>query len=696
MPWSYNAGILTATGGTELAPNSVMGGIDVVEAIDNTKAYRDGLIGWLNDVQVVVSNGAFIIFDDDSTTLIRGTGFIRPNAGGIIHGSRSTLIFEGSANAQGSNVSFLTGSTLITKKDRPNDPSAKVIWRNSVRVDYPSIRSFDLPAKIAIDGLDLYRVTGGGFASLYFGNATISTSTRVRIFGGLSISTYNSTYNDYYLEAFNLGPETAVLPVVFNRPTYYVATSIPFAGALRGTQVTIINPTFLNNSWNQTFNFGTCFTGSFVKINYTFKNTFKFGLTNLQGVRVRYLRERESVSGSPSWTAPDSEYNLTTNNSGTFDAVNLLDTYRADTNQTAIERFNWSLKARGYDKKTAGETVFASRVLYQHSVNMSAGYSEEVQMLQVPYITLTEAQALALTGISFAPSGATEGVVTISGARTVAELWHAYRAWISQIANFNSVDTWSYDWTNLNIGLYTIVGIENLSSGTITTNTATANGTIINLSIIGNVIQDTPTNLTDVSINGTLTYNTNSNISITLNNTTINTVVNNGNSIVTIRGGSISDYTDPQIEYLDASITFIGCDNMDSVSIRKISDGQLILTHQIIDGNTLNFKIGVNLGVDVYFERLNSIGAVINSTFSTINRVLTVGNNGSYELTDPSLVPSLSQTKSYFDTYGGKTMWEYNNRTLTSVDLTNIEVSLETINQGVKKASLLIPHNTNL
>lgn len=34
--------------------------------------------------------------------------------------------------------------------------------------------------------------------------------------------------------------------------------------------------------------------------------------------------------------------------------------------------------------------------------------------------------------------------------------------------------------------------------------------------------------------------------------------------------------------------------------------------------------------------------------------------------------------------------------TLNNTDLTNIEADLEIINQGVKKASILIPHNTNL
>jgi hypothetical protein len=82
-----------------------------------------------------------------------------------------------------------------------------------------------------------------------------------------------------------------------------------------------------------------------------------------------------------------------------------------------------------------------------------------------------------------------------------------------------------------------VVGLEFLTAGTkfkkLQAN-GTASGTLSNLTINGNVAQATPTNLSNVVITGTLTYNTNTATSITLTNTTIGTVANSGTGIVTI------------------------------------------------------------------------------------------------------------------------------------------------------------------
>jgi hypothetical protein len=494
MSWVYVAGSLTSTGGTEAAPDSVMAGIDIVEAADPTKAYRDGLVGWLSDTIITVSAGSFIIFDDDSTTLVRGTGYVKPQSGGVIHGNRSKLVFEGSANAQGSACSFLTGSTLIARRYRPQDPSPQVIWRNSVRIDYPSFRNYDFPAKIDIAGLDFYLVPGhpGGLLAFYFGNATLSSAKNIRVFGS-GCAIYNSTLDDLYVEYIGLGPEGALAPVVLNRPTSYNPTAVPIGGSLRGTQATVRNPTFLNNSWNQQFNFGTCNTGSFVKILYTFKHICKYGLTALEGAAVRYTRDRQSAINSPTWTAPDAIRSATTDVNGTFVAVDLLDAYRegaaalGSLQASAIERFNWTAKARLYDKRTAGETIFANRVFYQGSTNMSAGYTEEVQMLDVPQLTLTQSEAAALTGMAFVASGTSGGTVTISENVSASDLWHYYRQWISQLANFDTEDNWSFDGTTIitdgwDIAINSGVTFDGsvTTTGTVTlTGSASVTGTII-------------------------------------------------------------------------------------------------------------------------------------------------------------------------------------------------------------------------
>jgi hypothetical protein len=75
---------------------------------------------------------------------------------------------------------------------------------------------------------------------------------------------------------------------------------------------------------------------------------------------------------------------------------------------------------------------------------------------------------------------AASGTVTVSAAVTAANLWHYYRQWIAQTANFDSTDTWDYDGATLNIGAWnlTVNAGVTLTGDLATTGTVTNNGTI--------------------------------------------------------------------------------------------------------------------------------------------------------------------------------------------------------------------------
>lgn len=410
MSWAYGANVLTSTGGTEGTPDSLLAGIAAVQAADAARGYRNGYVAWLDAVEVRVAAGSFIILDDDGQFELRTSSFINPQTGGVIHGNRSTLVFLTSTSRFDSAAGLGTGSTFICRRTRPQDPSPKIIYRNTARMDYPNIVSSSVPAKVDIAGLDLYNAagTGGGYLKMYFGLATTANVANVRLFNGGTqyyFQMYKSTYNDAYLEGLGLSSESLVSNIIFNRPTYYLAAATNFGAEIRDAAVTLRNPTFLNNCWNGTVSFVQQTANSKFNIVYTYTNTFKQGLTALENVRVRFARYRQSANGNPVSVATSQQITATSNASGTYTAVDLLDAYRVGTSATDLERYNWTAKARAYSKRTAGETVFSNRVLYQASVNMSAGYSEEVQMLSVPNLTLTEAQAAALTGMTMAVSG---------------------------------------------------------------------------------------------------------------------------------------------------------------------------------------------------------------------------------------------------------------------------------------------------
>lgn len=168
------------------------------------------------------------------------------------------------------------------------------------------------------------------------------------------------------------------------------------------------------------------------------------------------------------------------------------------------------------------------------------------------------------------------------------------------------------------------------------------NGAMIVGEVTGNVIQDTPSNLSGVSITGTLTYNTNTNTTITITNTTINTVANSGTGIVTIsrdNTSSITTYTDAEINFLDSNITFAGVDN---ITFYPTSGDANAGTNAgaTVTTSPYNFKYGSVISGVTMSGTLNiryTIGGKV--TIGTLTVAL--GSN-SFVLTDNELLASIS------------------------------------------------------
>ena len=156
-----------------------------------------------------------------------------------------------------------------------------------------------------------------------------------------------------------------------------------------------------------------------------------------------------------------------------------------------------------------------------------------VAMTAATNLILTQAQAAALTGITLAASGASGGTVTVTTARTLSQLWQYFRAWKPD--NLASDDSWTFDGTTLSVGAWTVIGLENITGGELVASTSSAAGPISSLQIVGNVTQATPTNLTNVTITSTLTYNTASATPVTFTNVTAGNVTNSGAGVVTVK-----------------------------------------------------------------------------------------------------------------------------------------------------------------
>jgi len=105
----------------------------------------------------------------------------------------------------------------------------------------------------------------------------------------------------------------------------------------------------------------------------------------------------------------------------------------------------------------------------------------------------------------------------------------------------------SYDGSTFTLNTLNLSGAAITTSGTIS---ISGNSSISDITLTTDVLDQTPANLTNVNINGTLAYNTNSPATITYTDTTVDIVVNNGAGTVLIQriNSSINNATDPEID----------------------------------------------------------------------------------------------------------------------------------------------------
>jgi len=100
---------------------------------------------------------------------------------------------------------------------------------------------------------------------------------------------------------------------------------------------------------------------------------------------------------------------------------------------------------------------------------LSAGdINVQVGMAASMYKTLSEAQAAALTNLTYTPFGLNEGTVISTGPRTLDELWCGNRYFHSQGSFVFANDAWEYDGNNLSLGAWTANIAELSGNGSLT------------------------------------------------------------------------------------------------------------------------------------------------------------------------------------------------------------------------------------
>jgi hypothetical protein len=206
--------------------------------------------------------------------------------------------------------------------------------------------------------------------------------------------------------------------------------------------------------------------------------------------------------------------------------------------------------------------------------------------------------------------------------------------------------------------------------------TFSANGTLNSINLVGNLNQSTPTNLTNVVLNGILTYNTNTATSIIYTNANIEQIQNSGTGLVTITPTSsiVSVYNDAEINYLDSILTAIGVTSVTLYS--SISNRDSNISAGATFTSSLNFKFGstvqgVTMSGTIYARVVVSgITLFAETTLTLGSNVLDFGVQGQ--------LSKISGNVSTIDSY-----------------VRQNNTGLKIINDNVKLASLLIPATTN-
>jgi hypothetical protein len=165
-------------------------------------------------------------------------------------------------------------------------------------------------------------------------------------------------------------------------------------------------------------------------------------------------------------------------------------------------------------------------------------------------IPITQTRVNDLNGNALYSSGVTGvainyavSTITLSTSRSATQVWSAVQDDLCLLANLTQADPFSTTNGLSFISTYTLVVTGTLTAGNVLSN-VTLSGSLSNGVIItGNVAQATPTNLTGVTINGNLTFNTNTPISVTFTDCVVTgTISNTGSGLVKVFKAGTTDW----------------------------------------------------------------------------------------------------------------------------------------------------------
>jgi hypothetical protein len=327
------------------------------------------------------------------------------------------------------------------------------------------------------------------------------------------------------------------------------------------------------------FNFSTqvvaYYTGMSAFFTRSVDITFKNGALFLQNVFVRAVN---TVDSTVSFSASSDVNGLVSVKAIVFQGnrTSVTSPYLPLENAKSWQNKNFLFRRKDLDEGTYSQNMATAPVLLTQFMATDVYYT---------------ADASAYTGITVNSGAKT---ITLTSAHTIDRVYDYMKYWLTQ--NMDVANMLAPSGKELELlSTWTVINLEWLTAGTKLTSikvgaTATSGGAF-SVSITGSVNQNIPTSLNGASITGTLTYNTNTDISITYTNCTIGTIKNDGSGVVTVTSvnSDVTTYTDPEIIYLDVK----------TLTLTGLKSGSDIV---ILDAGTATERINVDAHGSITYD----------------------------------------------------------------------------------------------
>lgn len=425
---------ITISATAEAAPQSIESVIDAIVSVDAANAGRTSSTGWIGGAWQILFTTAtdFLRISAFFTVEFRSTAVIRLT-GSLILDTACTLIYARSTGLGSGNFATFQSSAckLVTKRYRGFvNPKVIINCGNNQRSDlFGSFSAVVLPSH-SIEGLDIiYQGGSFGLLKLFFNAAASvanvfiagSPSAPHQFSGVVGTEAGCTTFVGLYFES------NAILGEIAPAERYIRLIGCTFAGSgdlfsnYRSTAFVIVDPVFQNGipaNVGATDNGGN--QNARQEIRFTYRTSFADTLAQpIDQVRVQFKRndgfaiEETSVAGA----VPTQELRV---------RFKPLDTTLSARPAVPWTSYTWTVLQRHY-------SYLSSSDLLDNAVSIGEPRSKAVVMFADTNITLAESAASALTGIAI-----DKNTQTISASGTLSNLYHYYRYWISQFANFDT------------------------------------------------------------------------------------------------------------------------------------------------------------------------------------------------------------------------------------------------------------------